>query len=224
MKTMTDKEFGKQIRSLRKQRNLTIGELADKADISPSYLSQIETGNRSTPTDEILLRLSQGLNIDYSKMLDMAGRQTSAFDSHIRSFVHLLIGNREHPFFSQIELALEARISELINKHKVELNKKVTIHDENGPRSDIPEQYANMILDTENVQFKWDVLQELQEVAHEFHIRYNPAYELGVKQLRPLELTAIFNNGNVSFNGHLLNEEDLKRINDMLAVLFPNYK
>lgn len=50
------------IRSLRQKRNMTLQELAKKADISVSYLSEIELGKKQ-PSLETINKLSQALNI-----------------------------------------------------------------------------------------------------------------------------------------------------------------
>ncbi|WP_289138187.1 helix-turn-helix domain-containing protein [uncultured Brevibacillus sp.] len=223
---MSDKEFGKFIRGIRKQRGLTTSELAKKSGISQSYISQIETGNRPIPTDEVLLNLSQALKIDYAEMLDKAGRKTSAFDSHIRSFVHLLIGDREKDFYFPIKNAFERRVGNLFAKHDIVTSKKVTIGSGSEPMDqfDIANQYAEMILDNDNVQFKWDVLQELQDIAHEYHIRFNPAYEFETNQPRPIELAEVIENASIIYRGHPLTDDDKKLILDMLSRIYPDQK
>jgi transcriptional regulator with XRE-family HTH domain len=53
--------FGARLRELRRNRNLTLSELADRAGISLTYLSQIERGSRN-PTLAIVVRLAQALD------------------------------------------------------------------------------------------------------------------------------------------------------------------
>ena len=55
--------LGKRIRSLRKIRNLSQEQLAEKADISSKYLGEIERG-RSNITIDIMEKLSTALEID----------------------------------------------------------------------------------------------------------------------------------------------------------------
>lgn len=43
--------FGKAVRHLRIEHEMMLGEMADALEISPSYLSQIETGKKSIPVD-----------------------------------------------------------------------------------------------------------------------------------------------------------------------------
>ena len=42
--------FGKAVRHLRIEHQMMLGDMADALDISPSYLSQIETGKKPIPT------------------------------------------------------------------------------------------------------------------------------------------------------------------------------
>jgi transcriptional regulator with XRE-family HTH domain len=56
--------LGKTIRELRKRRKLTQSDLSALADVSQTYISQIETGDR-IPSIEILNRLGEKIGIPY---------------------------------------------------------------------------------------------------------------------------------------------------------------
>lgn len=60
---MTDRHYGKRIRTLRQREGLTQGLLATRLDISPSYLNLIENDRRPLTTD-LLLKLAQVFNLD----------------------------------------------------------------------------------------------------------------------------------------------------------------
>lgn len=45
--------FGKAVRHLRIEHEMMLGDMADALDMSPSYLSQIETGKKPIPTDMV---------------------------------------------------------------------------------------------------------------------------------------------------------------------------
>ncbi|SHJ92867.1 helix-turn-helix domain-containing protein [Paramaledivibacter caminithermalis] len=62
-------EIGKKIREERKKRNLQQQELAKMADISNTYLSDIEVG-RTTPSIKTLMKISKALGVDCSIFLD----------------------------------------------------------------------------------------------------------------------------------------------------------
>src|SRR6266498_133056 len=67
---MKEKELtGKRIQELRKARGLSQEKIAEKADISPTYLSRIECG-RENPTLDMLIKLSRALEVEMWEMFD----------------------------------------------------------------------------------------------------------------------------------------------------------
>lgn len=60
-------QLGKRIRYLRKERHLTILQLALKADMTKSYLSDLERGDRN-PTVKVLNRLSIALGVTIEEL------------------------------------------------------------------------------------------------------------------------------------------------------------
>lgn len=54
--------FGRRLRELRKDRGLTQEALAESADLSGNYISDLELG-RKVPSLTILVRLSQALDV-----------------------------------------------------------------------------------------------------------------------------------------------------------------
>jgi len=65
----TDDAFGAQLRRLRRSTSRTLKEVADAAGLAVSTVSKIETG-RMSPTYDVLLKLSQGLDIDMTTLLN----------------------------------------------------------------------------------------------------------------------------------------------------------
>ena len=69
------KKLGLKIKQLRSDYSFSIGikltqkDLADKLDLSRSYLGDIESG-RTNASDEILHKLSELFNINYSELLN----------------------------------------------------------------------------------------------------------------------------------------------------------
>lgn len=55
-------DLGKRLRTLRKQRKITLQNLSEQANCSVNYLSQVERG-LSSPTIETLMRISEALDI-----------------------------------------------------------------------------------------------------------------------------------------------------------------
>ena len=60
--------FGEFIRELRRDRKLTLREVEEKAKISNAYLSQVECGERGTPTMKILVKLAKVYGVPVSAL------------------------------------------------------------------------------------------------------------------------------------------------------------
>ncbi|MCZ8512123.1 helix-turn-helix transcriptional regulator [Paenibacillus filicis] len=66
-------DFYEQLKDMRKLKGFTIRELADRSGVSAAYISQLENGNRGVPSPEVLMKLSEGLNIPYTELMAIAG-------------------------------------------------------------------------------------------------------------------------------------------------------
>lgn len=64
-----NKALGKNIRALRKKKELTQEELAYKADLDYSYINQIENGKRN-PSMEAVERIAKALGTKVQNLLD----------------------------------------------------------------------------------------------------------------------------------------------------------
>ncbi|WP_411812497.1 helix-turn-helix domain-containing protein [Chryseobacterium scophthalmum] len=69
--------IGKRIKDIRKENNLTINELANKANVSNGLISRIENG-RTIPSLPVLLDLIQSLDIDASYFFEGVENRNSA--------------------------------------------------------------------------------------------------------------------------------------------------
>jgi len=65
--------LGQAIRSIRQQVGLSQKELADAAGIDQSYMSMIESGQRSNPGTRIIARLAQALGVSIDDLAADAG-------------------------------------------------------------------------------------------------------------------------------------------------------
>lgn len=66
-------DFYEQLRDMRKMKGFTIRELADRSGVSAAYISQLENGNRGVPSPDVLMKLSEGLNMPYTELMHIAG-------------------------------------------------------------------------------------------------------------------------------------------------------
>ena len=60
--------FGTRVRELRKQRGMTLANLASNAQVSKGYLSRLETGAVLAPLDDVVSRLATALGISVERL------------------------------------------------------------------------------------------------------------------------------------------------------------
>jgi transcriptional regulator with XRE-family HTH domain len=71
---MVDKqEFGEKIKQIRESKNISVRQAAIKADMSHSYLSQIENGLREIPSKKVLIKMAKGLRMTETEIFKIAG-------------------------------------------------------------------------------------------------------------------------------------------------------
>jgi transcriptional regulator with XRE-family HTH domain len=66
-------DFYQKLKDWRKLQGYTIREVSARSGVSAAYISQLENGNRGVPSPEILMKLSEGLNISYAELMKAAG-------------------------------------------------------------------------------------------------------------------------------------------------------
>ena len=62
--------IGKNIYEIRKQRGFTLSELAERAKISKSYLSNIERNINKNPSIQVIKKIAMVLEIDLKALLN----------------------------------------------------------------------------------------------------------------------------------------------------------
>ena len=62
--------IGKNIYHIRKKRKLTLSELAERANISKSYLSNIERNLNQNPSIQVIEKLANVLDVDLNILLE----------------------------------------------------------------------------------------------------------------------------------------------------------
>lgn len=65
------KLIGERIQEIRKKRKLSQEQVAERADISPNYLSRIECG-KENPTLDMLIKLARALGTEMWEIFDFA--------------------------------------------------------------------------------------------------------------------------------------------------------
>ena len=100
-----DKEkFAKKVKFFRGNKGYTLLEFSEAADISNSYLSDIETG-RSIPSVDVIISILNALETDYETLMNDDGYELSV-DSAILNYCKNMT-NQEVAFFNRILINIE---------------------------------------------------------------------------------------------------------------------
>jgi len=82
--------IGKNIHEIRKKRGLTLSELAEKANVSKSYLSNIERELNDNPSIQVLEKISVVLGVDFRTILGSEPEPKILQDNEWLDFVNEL--------------------------------------------------------------------------------------------------------------------------------------
>lgn len=66
-------DFSNYLKQKREDKKLSIRQLAKYSGVSPAYISQVEKGQRGTPTPDYLKKLAKGLKTPYEELMKAAG-------------------------------------------------------------------------------------------------------------------------------------------------------
>ena len=67
---MTPRELAERVRTLREARGLSSGQLAERAQVAPSYIAVIEAGQQRLPPRAILVRVAKALGVTEKQLLE----------------------------------------------------------------------------------------------------------------------------------------------------------
>lgn len=70
-------KFGERIRELRKKAGMNQREVAERVGINFTYLSKIESGVMSPPSEDKIIKLAKVLNADKDELITLAGKVPS---------------------------------------------------------------------------------------------------------------------------------------------------
>ena len=88
IKSYKNKEpFGTFIRKFRIKKNIGQRELANKINIAPSYLNDIEKNKRTAPKKELIKKISDVLEINLEFLYDLAGSSKNKIAPDIEEFI-----------------------------------------------------------------------------------------------------------------------------------------
>ncbi|MGH0943456.1 helix-turn-helix domain-containing protein [Bacillus mycoides] len=71
--TVSPKEFGEELKKLRKAKNMTLTQLGEKIFLTQAYLSMLENGKKGKIRPDTIRKLAEGLGISYFTLMNKAG-------------------------------------------------------------------------------------------------------------------------------------------------------
>lgn len=99
----SDNSFGARIRRLREKNGWSLSELANRANISRSYLAQVESG-KSAPTEEKIIQLANALGARPSELLGEQPSEPPAIPPSLNEFAKQAnLGTADIYMLAQIE-------------------------------------------------------------------------------------------------------------------------
>ncbi len=81
---------GKKIKQLRKNKGYSISKLAEMADVSKSYISEIERGVQTNPSLQVINKISQSLDTSLEILLDHTNTHADQPEELDREWIELL--------------------------------------------------------------------------------------------------------------------------------------
>lgn len=84
--------FGKRVRSIRISKNMSQEKLADKSGLHPTYIGQIERGEKS-PTLESINKLSYGLDVTLNELFFNIVDTETEIDYAVKLYNEIIVFN-----------------------------------------------------------------------------------------------------------------------------------
>lgn len=121
-------EIGEFIREKRKEKKLTLKQLANEIELSYTYLSQIELGDRNA-SPEILEKIAKVLDVPHFDLMKKAGyiHEKEGLEKVVSDYCGLLkkIDNLDFHIRSTQKFNLDTKVTlEALNKNKKELTEE----------------------------------------------------------------------------------------------------
>ncbi|MDR4216133.1 helix-turn-helix domain-containing protein [Priestia megaterium] len=82
--------IGEKIHKIRKKKGLTLSELAERANMSKSYLSNIERNLNDNPSIQVVERIAAVLNVDLHTLIEIKHEPLHFLESEWLHFVNEL--------------------------------------------------------------------------------------------------------------------------------------
>ncbi|OMD29162.1 hypothetical protein BJP48_18905 [Paenibacillus odorifer] len=215
---------GEKIKSIRKQRKLTQSDLAIKANISRSYLADVE-GGRYNPSLDTLKSIATALNTELSTLLENESTDTE-FElspekkNEMRSVLHDSLAKAQEIFdltededghISQYIENLNSRYSALL----VGNNSAITYRSLN----DIYKSVQSMDVQSNEFLMFQALLNELIDLKLNIAIKKGPP--VNTEEPKTLDIFSDLNSGKpIMYKGRVLNEDEIEKYRQLVKIMF----
>lgn len=142
--------FGVFLKEKRQEKNISLRELSYRANIWHTYIAKMENGSKPPPSDDVLLRLAKGLNLDDESsgiFFDLAAKSKNA-DVLKTLKSHIAMGLNANSI-NDNSIELQIRIAEI----EKEFSKLITDTNTENANDDNRESLMETLL-TEKIQLK----------------------------------------------------------------------
>lgn len=211
------KEFGTFIKQIRKEKRITLVELARKSGLSHSYLSQLENGKRNLPPISTQIKICRALD-------------TSIFDVPIMEKHHYSFEELEQ-YQNEVEYEEIAEFIKVLSKDAVSFRDEVVedptfksaiqnyldevdYPDDIITPSGLLEDMAKSSKDNDTWMYLNIVKNQLADLAERF--------SKVPKSVNTVDILDLMKKNDIKFNGHPLSTEEKERIVSMIKLMFPD--
>lgn len=82
--------IGELLRLKRVEKRQSLSEIAEKVGVSINYISEIEKGNKTNPSDDIIVRLAEIFNLDEDDLFDAFNKIPLSARNEIQEYPSLV--------------------------------------------------------------------------------------------------------------------------------------
>lgn len=213
-------ELGKFIKDKRNEKSLSTHKLAELAQVSQSYIAQLESGRKkSPPSPDILRKLAPALDVEYGELMEIAGytdenQRSSYGKSIIFDGILLMINRMMNAFPNSPDFIndLQQFRQKLMNLEPI--RELMRFYSEIEIKH---EALAGEILAKSEIKGMLTALKDINLHTAEMDLRGS-----GDDFFKEITNYVLRRKG-ITYNGHKLKNSERDQILAMLAALFPQY-
>lgn len=215
----SERNIGKRIARLRKNKGLSARKLARLSGVSQAYISQIENGVYSNPHPDILEKLARVLEVTHMELMLEAGliKETDHLEKSIESNKLKLVKRKNKALKTDKKLTGIHQNIELIRKNIQETN---DLEEKEQLTADLMAFLTKLELEqTKTVS----LMEEIAVLRVELHrqMELYQALKMERMNLSNISLDQCLNaDTNITFNGKELTAEDKEKVYQMLSIMF----